>query len=125
MLVRQRNLAAAYNNIGDVQRAQNELAGALGSYRSGLAIAQSLATSDPDNASVLRELLVTYIRIGDVQVAQKDLPGAMMTYRDGLAIAERLAASDPPMRACNSTLLPRTGVSPPSATALPNASPIS
>ena len=78
-----------------MQVAQGDLAGALKSYRDGLAIAERLAKSDPGNAGWQRDLSVSYDKVGDVQVAQGDLAGALKSYRDSLAIAERLAKSDP------------------------------
>ena len=78
-----------------MQVAQGDLAGALTSYRDGLAIADRLAKADPGNAGWQRDLSVSYEKIGDVQVAQGDLAGALKSYRDSLAIADRLAKSDP------------------------------
>jgi len=40
----------AYNKVGEVQAEQGDLAGALKSYREGLAIVERLAKSDPGNA---------------------------------------------------------------------------
>ena len=90
-----RDLSASYSKIGDVQVAQGDLAGALKSYRDGLAIIDRLAKSDPGNAGWQRDLSVSYDKVGDVQVAQGDLAGALKSYRDSLAIADRLAQSDP------------------------------
>jgi tetratricopeptide (TPR) repeat protein len=81
--------------LGYIRVQRGDLAGALKSYRDGLAIAERLATSDPGNTGWQRDLSVSYDRVGDVQVAQGDLAGALKSYRDSLAIAERLATSDP------------------------------
>jgi len=45
-----REEAVSFNQHGDVQRDQGDLAGALKSYRDGLAIAEKLAKQDPGNA---------------------------------------------------------------------------
>ena len=78
-----------------MQAAQGDLAGALKSYRDGLAIAERLAQSDPGNAGWQRDLSVSYEKAGNVQMAQGDLAGALKSYSGSLAIAERLAQSDP------------------------------
>ena len=83
------------SQLGNVQRAQGDLAAALESYRSGLAIAEKLAASDPSNTGWQRDLSVSHERIGDVRQSQGDLAAALESYRSGLAIAEKLAASDP------------------------------
>ena len=43
----QRDLSVSYDNVGDVQSAQGDLAGALKSYRDSLAIRDKLAKQDP------------------------------------------------------------------------------
>ena len=80
--------------VGDVQMAQHDPAGALRSYRDGLAILDRLAKSDSGNAGWQRDLSAAYGKVGDVQMAQSDLAGALRSYRDDLAIMERLAKSD-------------------------------
>ena len=70
----QRDLWVSYNKVGDVQVAQGDLAGALKSYRDGLAIAERLAQSDPGNAGWQRDLSVSYNRVGDVQWRRATLP---------------------------------------------------
>src|SRR5262249_14983847 len=73
----QRHLSVSYNKVGDVQVAQSDLAGALTSYRDGLAIADRLAKSDPHNAFCQRDLSVSYEKVGNVQLEQGDLEGAL------------------------------------------------
>ena len=90
-----RDLAASYARIGNVQIAQGDLAGALKSYHDSVAIIDRLARSDPGNAGWQRDLSVSYEKMGNVQVAQGDLAGALKSYRDSLAIRDRLTKSDP------------------------------
>jgi hypothetical protein len=45
-----RDLSVSYKKIGDVQKAQGDLAAALKSFQDSLAIAERLAQSDPGNA---------------------------------------------------------------------------
>ena len=90
-----RDLSVSHNKVGDVLKAQGDLAGALKAYRDSLAIAERLSQSDPSNAGWLRDLSVSHNKVGDVLKAQGDLAGALKAYRDSLAIAERLSQSDP------------------------------
>ena len=92
---RQRDLAVSHDRVGDVQRAQGDLVGALSSYRACLAISERLAEQDPSHAEWQRYLSVSYNKVGDVQRAHGDLVGALGSYRAGLAISERLAEQDP------------------------------
>ena len=89
----QRDLSVSYENVGDVQVAQGDLAGALKSYRDDIAIAERLAQSDPGNAGWQRDLSVSYNKIGDVQVEQGLIGSAIYRCRS-LAIRESLAAAD-------------------------------
>ena len=91
----QSGLAGADAEIGDVQAARGDLAGALKSYRDSLAIIERLVQSDPGNVSRQHDLSVSYIKVGDVLRAQGDLAGALKSYRESLAIFEQLAQSDP------------------------------
>ncbi|MFM7688410.1 MAG: tetratricopeptide repeat protein, partial [Alphaproteobacteria bacterium] len=81
--------------IGDILRAQGNLAGALAAYQRGMDIAERLAASDPSNTEWQRDLSVSHEKIGEILQAQGDLAGALAAYQRGIDIAERLAASDP------------------------------
>jgi tetratricopeptide (TPR) repeat protein len=88
-------LAKTDDQVGDVQVAQGDLAGALKSYRDGLAIMDRLANSDPGNTGCQYEVGARSARIGDVQRFQGDLAGALKSNRDSLAIFDLLAKADP------------------------------
>jgi tetratricopeptide (TPR) repeat protein len=90
-----RGRSVAHDDIGDVLVAQGDGAGALASYRKGLAIRETLAKRDPENTEWQRDLSVSHNKIGDVLVAQGDGAGALASYRKGLAIGETLAKRDP------------------------------
>ena len=90
-----RDLSVSHNRIGEVQRAQGDLVGALKSYRDGLAIRDRLAQSDPGNTQWQRDLSVSCNKVGEVQVARGDLAGALKSFRENLAIRDLLATSDP------------------------------
>jgi len=66
----QRDIAIDNISVGDVLKAQGELAGALVADRDSLAIAQTLATRAPGNTDWQRLLALSYERIGDVLVAE-------------------------------------------------------
>jgi hypothetical protein len=57
---RQRDLSIPHERIGDVQRAQGDLAAALTSYQASLAIRERLAQADPGNAGWQRDLAVSF-----------------------------------------------------------------
>src|SRR4029453_19605467 len=65
-----RDRSVAFHQLGDVQRAQGDLAAALASYRAHHAIAERLALADPGNAEWQRDLSIVHTKIGDVQEAQ-------------------------------------------------------
>ena len=63
---RHRDLSVSYYNVGNLQRAQGDLAGALKSYRESLGIAEKLAKHDPGNAVWDGDLAQIYWRTGSV-----------------------------------------------------------
>jgi hypothetical protein len=64
--VSQRDLAVAHGNIGDVQRAQGDLAAALSSHQASLVIRERLAKADPGNAVSQRDLVISYVKLAGV-----------------------------------------------------------
>jgi tetratricopeptide (TPR) repeat protein/energy-coupling factor transporter ATP-binding protein EcfA2 len=82
-------------NAGDLLRAQGDLTGALRNYRDSLAIAEKLATQDPNNTGWQSDLSSSYERLGDVLLAQGDLAGALKRYRESLVIRQNLATHAP------------------------------
>ena len=85
----------SYEKIGDVQKAQGDLAGALKPTEASLANRDRLARSDPSNAGWQRDLSVLLNKVGDVKTAQGDLAGALKAYQDSLAICRASGESDP------------------------------
>ena len=71
----------SYEKVGDVQRAQDDLTGALNSFRDSFEIIDRLTKSDPRNAGWRRHISVSRDKIGDVQAAQGDLAGALSVLR--------------------------------------------
>jgi eukaryotic-like serine/threonine-protein kinase len=82
----ERELAAAYSLLGDVQgngyyaNLGNPNA-ALESYRKALAIRQGLAAAAPGNASAARELAASYRQIGVALAGLRDFADALTNYR--------------------------------------------
>jgi tetratricopeptide (TPR) repeat protein len=91
----QRDLSVSHEKIGNIRRAQGDLAGALESFEASLVIRQSLTARDPANSEWQRDLSVSHSKIGDVRREQGDLAGALKGFEASLAIAQTLAARDP------------------------------
>jgi eukaryotic-like serine/threonine-protein kinase len=94
-----RELAAAYEKIGDVQgqpRQANlgDTAGAESSYRKGLAILDALAAADPRTLDLQRELVPAYGKLSDLLWFRGDNSGSMENARKGLAVTEALYRAD-------------------------------
>jgi tetratricopeptide (TPR) repeat protein len=90
----ERDLSISHDRIGDVLRAQGDLAGALDAFRKGLVIRETLSRRDAGNMEWQRDLSISHDRIGDVLSAQGDLAGALDAFRKGLAIRETLSRRD-------------------------------
>ena len=96
----QRELAAAYQKVGDVQGGFREAnlgdtAGALASYRKSLGILEAVTAADPSNVEAQRELIRAHGKLGDILTLAGDRAGAIQQSRQLVAIAERLSAADP------------------------------
>jgi eukaryotic-like serine/threonine-protein kinase len=96
----QRELAAAYEKIGDVQgmpRQANlgDTDGAEASYRKALTIRESLAAADPKDEEVRRQLTPNYGKLSDLLWNKGDAKGAMENSRKEIAVAEALYQEDP------------------------------
>ncbi|HXR35121.1 MAG TPA: serine/threonine-protein kinase, partial [Candidatus Binataceae bacterium] len=96
----QRELAAAYEKVGDVQggyRTANlgDTAGFISSYQRALAIREAVYETDPANSQAQRELLRTHGRLSDALLAAGDPAGSLEQLRQLLPLAESLAGADP------------------------------
>ncbi|MGH9850033.1 MAG: protein kinase domain-containing protein [Blastocatellia bacterium] len=93
----QRELAAAYDKVGDVQGNSyygdfGDPAAALQSFRQALAIRQALARDDAD-AQARRDLAASHRKIGEALEAARRTAEALASYRQALAIYEDLPAT--------------------------------
>jgi non-specific serine/threonine protein kinase/serine/threonine-protein kinase len=99
--VLQRELATAYQQLGEIQGgalAQPHLgdsAAALESHRKALALREALAAANPTDAQLRADLAASYARIGELLVNTGDVAGAIAKQRKALAIQKALAAADP------------------------------
>ena len=96
----QRELAAAYEKVGDVQggfRSSNlgDKAGSIASYRKALAIREAVLGGEPGNVEAQRELLRTHGLLSDALMGSGDLQGSVDQLKQLLPIAEKLSAADP------------------------------
>ncbi len=96
----QRELASAYERVGDVQggfRRSNlgDTAGFIASYRKALAIREAVLRANPGNAESQRAFFQTHLRLSDALMATGDLGGSVDQVKQMLPIAEKLSADDP------------------------------
>ncbi len=101
----QRELASAYERVGDVQgQARDANPGdpkaALASYRKALAIREKLANTGLPDADAKRDLVPSYGKLSDLLWDKGDSAGSMEYSRRLLATAEDLAA-DPAANAAD------------------------
>ena len=93
-------LADCYQSLGDLlghSELQNlgDRAGALESYRKGLAVFETIAADNAKDVAGKGGIAVMRTRIGDMQMANGDLSAALEDYRVALDRAESLVADDP------------------------------
>jgi tetratricopeptide (TPR) repeat protein len=86
----QRDLSISFDRIGDVQRAQGNLDGALKAYQDGLAIRETLAAQDPSNTGWQRDLIVSKVELAQVAEKASKSAAARGHYLAGLEIAVAL-----------------------------------
>lgn len=93
----QKELAAAYERVGDVQGQAREAnlgepEAALVSYKKALAIREALVAGSPGDRDARRDLVPNYGKLSDLLMAGGDSAGAMEYSRRLLQTAEALAA---------------------------------
>jgi non-specific serine/threonine protein kinase/serine/threonine-protein kinase len=96
----QRELAAAYDKVGDVQGLPafanlGDTPGALQSHKSALALRRALADANPSDPDLQRELAATYSHLSSLLVHTKDFRASLDHERKSLAIREGLLARNP------------------------------
>jgi len=96
----QRELAAAYDKVGDIQGLPDrtnlgDTRGALRNHRSALALREALVAANRSDRGLQRELETTYVHLSDIVSAMGDEVAAADYGRKGLAIAQALYAANP------------------------------
>jgi tetratricopeptide (TPR) repeat protein len=96
-----RELATAYEKVGDVQGAPNapslgDRVGALATYRKALAIRAPLAAKAPRDEALGSELSDSYLAIGELLQYSGDLNAAAASYRKSITLLEKLANAQLP-----------------------------
>jgi non-specific serine/threonine protein kinase/serine/threonine-protein kinase len=86
-----RELAMAYERVGDVQNQMEETRQAVGSYRKAIAIREKLASAGV--ADIRREIIPNYGKLSDVLWAAGDAGASMEYSRKGLDASQALAAA--------------------------------
>ena len=98
----QRELAAAYDRVGDVlgyegQANLGDFSGAIKSYNKALAIREASAAANPGDVQIQTDLFNNYFRLSFALQSAGDYAGALNDVNKALPIAQRLAsASDDP-----------------------------
>ena len=98
----QRELATAYQRIGDVQGGSadanlGDTQGAIESYRKSLQIRESIGRMRPHDSQAQEELADIYDRVGSMAANARDYPQTLASYRKALDLLEQLpnAKTDP------------------------------
>jgi serine/threonine protein kinase/tetratricopeptide (TPR) repeat protein len=96
----QRELAAAYDKVGDVQGnyfATNlgDAKGSTASYQKAYAIRKALLSVAPNDALAQLQVAISVRNLGDSQIAAGDHAGAVERYRQAASIGDRLLAASP------------------------------
>jgi non-specific serine/threonine protein kinase/serine/threonine-protein kinase len=96
----QRELAAAYLKIGDVQgdpfsASLGDSRSAVDSYTKGQRLAEALLDSEPGDLEATRLLASSHVKLGSLQQVNGELKPALAAYQRALALDETLARLQP------------------------------
>jgi non-specific serine/threonine protein kinase/serine/threonine-protein kinase len=96
----QRELASAYERVGDVQGLPSfanlgDTPGAIRSHLAALTLREPLAASSPSDPALTRELATTHIHLSSLLEVTSQLPAAIDHARRALAIRVALQSSGP------------------------------
>ena len=85
-----RDWSVSLDNLGDVQRALGDEAGARERYEQSLQVSERLVKLTGESPEALRDWSVSLNNVGDVQLALGDVAGARERYEQSLQVRERL-----------------------------------
>lgn len=93
----QRELAAAYAKVGDVQGAPyranlGDYAGALASHKKALAIREESSSHSPPRPELKLELARSYGAVGELLQVTGDIPAALENYHKAFAVFDSLSS---------------------------------
>jgi tetratricopeptide (TPR) repeat protein/tRNA A-37 threonylcarbamoyl transferase component Bud32 len=96
----QRELAAAYDKVGDVQGLPGfanlgDTAGAVRSHQQALALRQTIAGAHLSDSAVRLELVTTYNHLSSLDLVMGNMPAALDHARQGFAVRKDLLAGNP------------------------------
>jgi non-specific serine/threonine protein kinase/serine/threonine-protein kinase len=97
----QRELAAAYERLGDVRgqaysaASLGDLAGAIDSYMKALKIRKALVTASPEDVQNRRDLAGSYLKVGGLLIGTAESNRGRQYLQKGLALQTQLAADQP------------------------------
>jgi eukaryotic-like serine/threonine-protein kinase len=97
----QRELAAAYDRLGDVRgeiygsASTGDLVGAIESYSKALRIREALLAASPDNVQDRRDVAASYRKLGGQLTGTGDAARGIAYLRKGVAVQEQLVADQP------------------------------
>jgi tetratricopeptide (TPR) repeat protein len=91
----QDNLAGVNVAIGDLLQEQGALSDAAAAFHAALAIVQNLATANPSDRGMQRQVAMAHNRLSYVCSARGDFTGAAAELETSLAIRTRMAEADP------------------------------
>ncbi len=100
----QRELAAAYQKVGDVQGSPYQAnlgnsKGALESYKKALAIREKLHSDSRENSQVKLDLIQSYSAVGELSQVTGNLPEAFENYQKAFACYDTLSETNESKRA--------------------------
>jgi len=90
-----RDRSVALNKLGDVAAARPDLRRALGYYEQSLEIRQRLATANPNDVVMFRQVYVSQGNVGMMRFELGDFDGAVGIFRESVAGARKLNQLDP------------------------------
>ena len=102
-----REASVGTSELGKVQAAAGDLAGARKSFEDSYEIRRRLSAANPSSAAAQRDVSVSLERLGDVQVAAGDLAGARKSFEDSCRLICACRRPTPARRPRNATLSSR------------------
>jgi tetratricopeptide (TPR) repeat protein len=91
----QSNLAATYDNLGELYRVSGRFNDAEGAYKEAIALWKTMAEKHPEAADYQRNLANSHNNLGDVYKASGRAKEAEAAYKEAAAVRKKLAKEHP------------------------------